>query len=140
MGVRGLSKRSDWRNRLNAYVEAQRRGGFAFGARDCALFVAGAVEAMTGIDYAAEYRGRYNTLQGGLHRVRASGYLDHIDMVASLFKEIPRMQAKVGDIAVIDGEDGGLALGVVGGSRIFVRHKAGLSTVDLTVIKRAFEI
>lgn len=34
---------------------------FAYGERDCCLWVANAVEAMTGVDIAAAFRGRYHS-------------------------------------------------------------------------------
>lgn len=41
---------------------------FAWGAHDCALLVADAAEALTGVDPAADLRGRYSS-EGGAHRL-----------------------------------------------------------------------
>lgn len=52
----------DWPERLAALVEARRSSPFAWGSNDCALFMADAVEAVTGEEPAAAFRG-YSTEQ-----------------------------------------------------------------------------
>lgn len=133
-------RRADWRERLRSYVDDCRRRPLREGTHDCALFAAGAVHAMTGVDHAEGFRGAYASLAGGLRRVRKAGYIDHVDMVAALYPEIrPAILAQVGDIAVVEGE-GGPSLGIVGGPRVFVLRPAGLVTLDLTTIQRAFRV
>lgn len=127
----GLTRLPDWRVRLQAYVETVRRRPFEYGETDCAIFVAGAVEAMTGEDHAAAYRGRYSTMAEGLALI---DYHDHVAMVAHYLAEIPRSalaQVEVGDIAVIRSPDGQAALGVVGGARVFCWTEGGLVTISL---------
>jgi hypothetical protein len=130
----------DWRPRLFAYVETARRQPFAHGRLDCALFVAGAVEAMTGSDPAAELRGRYTTRSEGARAIRRAGYIDHVDMVRALFPEIGKVEAGEGDIAVVPVEDD-LALGIVQGSgHIFLVGEGGLMLMDLLAAKTAFRV
>jgi uncharacterized protein DUF6950 len=130
---------SDWHARLVAYLDLCRGRSFAYGQHDCALFAAGAIEAMTGEDPAREWRGRYTTLRGGLRVIRKSGYHDHIEAVAALFVEIPVDQALPGDLAVV-GSEHGPALGVVQGAMIFVLGDAGLGMVARTMSTRAFRV
>lgn len=139
-----FAKRSDWRVRLHAYLADARQRTFGYGgadgSQDCALFVAGAVEAMTGIDPAAEYRGRYTTLTGGLRVLRKAGYIDHVDLVAATLPEVrPAHLAQVGDIAVVPSGDD-MVLGLVGGPRIFCWGEDALMTLDLLSISRAFRV
>jgi hypothetical protein len=61
----------DWETRLAAFLEPLRLRAFAWGKHDCCIFTAGAVEAMTGVDAMAEFRGRYST-QIGAKRARRS--------------------------------------------------------------------
>ena len=84
-----MSRLPNWRHRLASYVSDKARAEFDPGQTDCALFAAGAVEAVTGHDPAQGHRGRYNTIQGGLRRLRKSGTTDHVAMAARLFAEIP---------------------------------------------------
>lgn len=126
-----MTRRADWRSRLIAYIEASRNRPFAWGDFDCSTFAAGAVEAMTGIDHAAELRG-YSTLAGGLKRLQQAGYIDHVDMATALLDRQPRSQARFGDIAVIDAEEGA-ALGVVDGTGgvLAATMPSGLRRIDL---------
>ena len=130
----------DWPLRLVAYVTAQARRPFAPGDHDCALFVAGAVAAMTGEDPAEGVKGRYTTVKGGLRVLRAAGFADHVAAVAARCPEIPVLRAGVGDIAVVDGDDGLPALGIVQGEAIYVLHPTGLALLPLTRARRAFRV
>lgn len=56
-----LIKKTDWAERLAGFFAAQAGGTFAYGVKDCCLFVADGVQAMTGADLMADYRGRYNS-------------------------------------------------------------------------------
>lgn len=139
-----LYRRKDtWRTDLHQYMLSVWRAPFEWGKHDCALFAAGAVEAMTGEDPADEYRGHYSTLLGGLRLLNKNGFANHADFAASLFKEIHPSFAQVGDLAAIKVDDDGLfALGVVQGSRIYVLRpdEAGIGTVDLLDAERAFRV
>lgn len=135
-------RRSDWYARLSAYVEVVRRKPFVYGKHDCALFAAGAVEAMTGVDPAANLRGKYKTLAGGLRRLKKLGFANHAELAASMFEEVHPSHAQIGDIASIDLGDGAIALGVVQGARIFVLRPdaQGMATVDLLTASKAFRV
>lgn len=130
----------DWRPRLTEYVIAARARAFRPGAFDCALFAAGAIEAMTGIDPAASWRGGYRTLEDGEALLRSQGYTDHVDAVAALLEEVPPALARAGDMAVVE-TDEGAALGVVQGAGIYVVTPAGgLGVVDRLRAVRAFRV
>ena len=134
---------TNWRTALNDYVHAVMPKPFVWGQHDCATFAAGAVLAMTGVDPAEKYRGRYKTLIGGLRLLRKDGFDNHAELAASQFEEIHPSHAAVGDIAAVRIDDSALwALGVVNGPRIFVLRPdaSGLGTVDLLTAERAFRI
>lgn len=136
-----MKRYSFWREALFAYIHEVARRPFEWGNHDCGLFAAGAVQAMTGVDMASEYRGRYTTLLGGIRLLKKAGFADHAELAASLFEEIPVARAGVGDIAAIE-EDGQIALGIVQGPRIYVLRpdNAGIGTVGLLDAKRAFRV
>lgn len=132
--------RSDkWAVVLSQYLGEVARTPFAYGRNDCALFAAGAVKAMTGVDPAAAWRGRYRTLRGGLRILRADGHDDHIAAAAALLPEVAVAMAQPGDLAVVPTPDG-LALGVVQGRAIYVLRPDGLGLVDLLSATRAFRV
>lgn len=129
----------NWRARLSAYLSDVSRKGFRPGEHDCALFAAGAVEAMTGRDPAAAWRRTYRTIEDGLALLAQAGHADHVAFAADLFEEIPPILAQVGDLAAIrEGDD--LALGIVQGPMIYVLRPSGLGLVPLTFAERAFRI
>lgn len=135
-------RRSDWYARLSAYVEEVRRKPFVYGEHDCALFAAGAVDAMTGSDPAAGLRGKYKTIAGGFRQLKKLGFANHADLAASMFDEVHPSHAQIGDIAAIDLGSGAVALGVVQGARIFVLRPdmQGMATVDLLTASKAFRV
>lgn len=112
--------RSDnWETNLSEYLACCRETPFEWGAMDCGLFCAGAIIAMTGIDLAADMRGRYSTEFGAakaLHQYGGlSGYMD---------KVAPRVDpafAKRGDVVMREGSLG-LCLGT---KAVFVGQDEG---------------
>ena len=132
----------DWRARLGVYLARMARASFRPGRHDCALFAAGAVEAMTGTDIAASWRGTYRTLDAGQAALADAGFASHVDVVARLFRETSPALAQVGDLALLPSdlpEEPG-ALGVIQGPRVYALSPSGLELVDRLTIKRAFAV
>lgn len=134
-----MTRLPSWRTRLGAYLADASRTPFVEGRHDCALFAAGAVQAMTGVDPAAPFRHRYRTTKGGLRVLRRAGYRDHLALAEAHFEEVPTAFARVGDLAAVPGADGP-ALGVVQGERIFVLRPEGLGSVSLLQATRAWRV
>lgn len=131
----------DWRARLTAYVLASWSRPIEPGVFDCMLFGAGGVEAVTGVDLAADWRGRYTTITGGFRILKKAGYEDHIALVDAQLRRIPRAQAVVGDLAAVPGEDGAAALGIVQGALVYVLGSApGLALVSLESAISCWEV
>lgn len=128
-----------WRNILADYVAGAARAPYQPGIADCALFAAGAVDAITGSDHRRVWAGRYRCVTGGRRLVRAAGHADLVALVASSFAEVPVAYARPGDLAALAGSDGP-ALGVVQGEGIYVLTPAGLATVPLLTALRAFRV
>lgn len=133
-----MSRRADWRRQLMAYLAAAAGRKFRPGRHDCALFVAGAVEAMTDVDHARGFRG-YRTLAEGQRKLAQKGHDDHVALAASRFEEVPPLMARPGDVAVVPVE-GGAALGIVQGASIYLVGPDGFGTVPLTAADRAFRV
>lgn len=132
-----MPRKSDWQSALRSYLAASARRPFVYGRHDCATFVGGAVEAMTGTDPVAAYRGRYTTARGALRVTRRAGFASHIDYFATLFADTARPGP--GDIAVVEGEDGP-AVGIVQGTSIYAVGWAGMGILPLNMRLRAFEV
>jgi hypothetical protein len=118
----------DWKSRLTAYLAAKAPLLIEPGVHDCALFPAGAVEAMTGVDLAVEWRGRYTTFEEGFKA-----------LVARHFEEIAPAFAWAGDLAVVDGPLGP-SLGVVQGEGVYVLTGTRMGLLPLTHALRAFRV
>lgn len=97
-----LTRLPDWQPRLHAWLRAINGRPIEPGRHDCCLFGAGAIEAQTGVDIAAPWRGRYTTMAGGRRVLRKSGHADHIALIVALLPEIQASAAREGDIALIE--------------------------------------
>lgn len=132
-------RRPDWQGRLTAYLSECAHKPYQLGKHDCALFAAGAVEAVNGIDPAAQWRGRYETKAEGLRALKRAGHVDHIAATAAALPEIAPAFAAAGDICCLQDEaTGQLALGVVQGELIYVLREDGLGLVPHAAMRRAF--
>lgn len=65
-----LTRLADWQSRLQSCMDARRDAHFEYGVFDCCLFTCDCVEAVTGHDMAAWFRGRYGTRREALELVR----------------------------------------------------------------------
>ena len=139
MTAEPITRLHDWRPRLVAYLAGITAQPFAYGSHDCALFAAGAVEAITGRDLSAPYKGQYRSLEGGLKLLSASGLGDHVAVLRATFAEIAPAFAAVGDIAVI-GEVGTPALGVFEGEHIVVLRPEGIGFMPRAAATLAFRV
>lgn len=137
-----MLRHEDWRRRLGAYVKSVRAEPYAFGTQDCWLFIAGAVEAMTGIDHAAKHRGRYSTARGAISRVlKPIDAKNMFGVAGHYFEEIAPAFAQIGDIMAIPTDDiFGASLGILNGERILVVTASGIDTRDRSEATRAFKV
>jgi hypothetical protein len=130
----------DWRLRLHRYLRETHGHAIVPGQHDCCLFGAGGIQAQTGVDLAAGWRGRYTTFAGGRRVLRKAGYADHVDLIARHLTEAHPVHADEGDIAVVPVEDG-LAVGIVQGAAVYVLTADGrLGFAPMTGIQRLFKV
>lgn len=138
-----MSRKPDWKLHLMQYLAECARRPFEVGQHDCALFWAGAVEAMTGVDPADKWRGKYTTIAGGLKLLKKAGFSDHVAVAASMFVEIPVAFAAPGDLAVLPAADDPSSLamaGIVQGEGIYHLAPTGLAVAPLISATTAFRV
>lgn len=137
-----LNRLPDWRARFAAEMDRQRRDPFAWGQADCAIgLAAGAVQALTGQDLGAEWRGRYKTPAGALRVLRKAGHASLADAVAASLPEIHPVYADIGDIGLIEADGPlGCALCVVDFSGLIVLTENGHGRRPRDDMKRAFKV
>lgn len=133
----------DWRPRFEAVVDEIKWTQFDWKTQhDCVMgLVVRLVEAVTGVDHGAAYRGRYASETGALRVMRKAGFSDIADLVASILDEIHPSQAAIGDLVAFKVDTPfGHALGVVNGERAFVLRPEGIATMDILEADRAFKV
>lgn len=65
-----LERFDDWLARLEAQLALQQQKSFEWGAFDCALHACDCVLAITGVDLAADFRGKYSSQEEALAIMR----------------------------------------------------------------------
>lgn len=130
------------RARVAQWVRESMSMPFEWGKHDCALSAATAVQVQLkdGIDFGADFRGKYSTMEGGLKLLRKSGFKDHAELAASLLPEIPVSMAQIGDIVAVDFGEHGITLMLVAGHRIIGPMPDMAGNLPLTRAFRAFAV
>lgn len=110
-----LIRAADWEPRLHAVLDAYAAKPFEWGVSDCCLFIADAVQAMTGVDPAKPYRGRYSSETGArlaLRRYGAGTLLATFD--GAFGASVAPAFAHRGDIVLINELTAGVCMGPFG--------------------------
>lgn len=122
---------------------------FAWGGNDCALFAADGIEAMTGVDIAADFRGNYSDRDGAFALI---GELTGGSSVAGAAAwcaakhELPEWPnakfAQRGDLVVFTNSTGELIAGLVhlSGRHIVAVGEEGLYRFPITAVERAWHV
>jgi hypothetical protein len=131
----------DWEDRLSTYLDRVSEEPFAWGSHDCALFAAGAVRAMSGIDPAAAFRDQYDTREGSAAALREHGAGTLLKTVSAWFGPSKHVsQAKRGDVVMRDRTTLGIC---VGAYSYFVGEEHGqhgLVAIPTADCSRAFTV
>lgn len=100
----------EWDKLLAAIIKERRTSPFVWGQHDCCLFAADCALAMTGTDFAAEFRGQYDTAKGAARLIAERGGFEAM-ITGLLGKPVPVTLARRGDVVMLD-QDGHPALAV----------------------------
>lgn len=107
-----MTRHLDWEQRLGDYLDSVRDKPFCWGRHDCALHSANAVLAMTGEDFAAEFRGKYRSVAGSVRALRLYGAGDLASTMTAKFGEsISPAFAQRGDVVMSSTGDLGICMG-----------------------------
>jgi hypothetical protein len=93
-------RREDWTQHLHAVIEAARFKSFAWGQHDCCLFVADCIDAVMGTNYAATWRGSYESEEAAHNILQSTGGIEA--MLSGVFREIPKNFSSRGDVVLLD--------------------------------------
>lgn len=102
---------------------------FTWGENDCALFAAACVEAQTGIDLGAQFRGRYDDAEGARWMISEAAGAAGLKGLVTRYLGTPTMAApQSGDVVGRRFDRSGYCLGVVaGGKAYFLRADTGMA-------------
>lgn len=134
MGTDLIMRFEHWERRLNAIVERYGRMPFEWGVRDCAMFVAECVWAVTQKDPAAAWRRTYADAAGARRLLAAhGGFAGLVEAgLAAIGAPSERIHPNFGqrgDVCLLADETGGAvaaALGICLGAEVAGKSPAGL--------------
>lgn len=126
---------SNWESNLSDYLISKRQEPFQYGKHDCAHFVAGAVEAITGENPMADITDSYDSQIGSLRVLKRLGFDDVEQFTDTKFISILVGFAQTGDIALYDG-----SLGIVISSKAVFASEIGYTFVDRSEWLNAWEV
>lgn len=137
-----MKRLPNWQGRL---AEALKRAGavpYAWGANDCALgLAAAAVEAVTGADLGAQFRGLYDTEEGALKVLRDQGAKSLHELVGRYLPPIPLGDMRIGDLAAVPHDSAfGSLMAVCNGERLIVLGPDGRGTLPRAAAAMAFRV
>lgn len=142
-----LTRLPNWQSALSAYLLSVYAVRFHYGELDCGLFVAGAIRAMTGVDVAADLRGRYRNRREAFAAIRAlcghptmGAIADHLARVHGI-EEISVLCAQRGDaVQLRHGRAASLGIVAMHGTEILTPYAAGILRLPLSHATRAWRI
>ncbi|KPP88746.1 MAG: hypothetical protein HLUCCO07_11985 [Rhodobacteraceae bacterium HLUCCO07] len=134
-----MKRLADWRPRLRRFLDWSAVRPIEPGWHDCCLFGAGALEAQTGRDLAAPWRGQYSSFAEGYRLLRRAGYTGPVEFISHHLREEHLSAARCGDIAVVPTDDGD-AVGVVQGETVYALSQWGLALLPMDARFRFFRV
>jgi hypothetical protein len=142
-----LTRKPNWdTDAFDKFLLSRATAPFAWGSNDCALFAADAIEAITGMDIAADFRGLYRDEASAWKAIRKVCKGTTVEDAAVYCAEkfglrewqYPLM-ARRGDLVVLP-ESGSIIAGVVhlNGRHLISVGEDGLKRFPITQVKRAW--
>ena len=133
---------------LHAYLVAHNQDTFSWGTNDCCLFAANAIQAMTGVDIASDFRDKYTTELGAMKAIKDVSGGSSVEDAAvycatkhGLVEWSAPLLAQRGDLVLVQDADR-LIAGVVhlNGKHVISIGEQGLKRLPLTSVTRAWKV
>jgi hypothetical protein len=144
-----LKRKQHWATRAyHHFLPSRAKMPFEWGKHDCALFAADGIEAITGVDIAAEFRGQYSDEAGAWKAIQTITGGETVEDAAAWcaarhgLAELPLpLFAQRGDLCIVE-DSGRLIAGLVhlSGRHIVAAGEDGLHRLPITAIKRAWRV
>ena len=143
-----MIRKPEWQELLHSFLVANVKQPFAWGTWDCALFSANAIQSFTGVDLAADFRGKYTDEAGAMATIKTvTGGITVEDAAVYAAKQHGLVEWKTalfaqrGDLVLYQGSEG-LAAGIVhfNGIHCLFVTPTGLHKIPLRQCKRAWKV
>ncbi|MFZ0662535.1 MAG: hypothetical protein WAM66_07585 [Acidobacteriaceae bacterium] len=144
-----LKRTTHWAAReFHQFLLARAATPFAWGANDCCLFAADAIESFTGVDLAEDFRGKYHDEASAMALIRqlagtatVEGAVLYCAQTHDLAEWSAPLFAQRGDLVLVE-DAGRLVSGVVhlNGRHVAVVGESGLKRLPIRGVKRAWKI
>jgi hypothetical protein len=135
---------------LHSFLLSRAKMPFEWGVNDCCLFPADAIQAFTGIDLAADFRGKYATEAQAFALIKSvTGGATVADAAAwcatkyGLQERVHPLMAQRGDLVVLEETPGAaLIAGIVhlSGRHVVTVGESGLKKLCITTVRRVWAI
>lgn len=140
-----LTRLDNWHTALTHYINEERTEGFEWGTHDCALWAADCVHVITGVDFAKDARGTYNTPIGAYKTLlKVYGVENLKEVFSSRFVEQPICYARPGDVVFQNSNYEGfnVGIGICNGKHSFFvnDYETGLEEFDTLDLDGCFWI
>ncbi len=131
----------NWPEKLHEVIKKAKGESFKWGTHDCALFTCDCIEAMTGIDYAKRFRGKYKSEKGSWKALKKIEGVTKLSKLADklLGDRIELSRASRGDLVILLDEDREV-LGVVVGTHAVFLSPDGIQMRILGECKYAWRV
>lgn len=131
----------DWVERLDALVRERLPQPFAWGTHDCCTWAADAVQAVTGDDPMAAWRGSYASQEAAEAVIGPGGLSAHVAHVMALYgaPECPPRLAQRGDVVMVEVGNETLC-GVVVGTSVLITGTERMCRVPMRRVVRAWAV
>jgi len=94
------TRHPQWEQRLHELVDANIDRPYKYGAWDCMLWPAAAIQAVTGKNVGAPHRGKYRSAASASRYLRSIGFDSPEQMLDSIFEQKPIGFAMRGDLVL----------------------------------------
>ena len=149
-----LARVQHWATRaFHDFLLARANEPFAWGSHDCALFAADGIQALTGVDIAADFRGKYSDEAGAIAAIKSIANGTTVEEAAAycaaqhnLAEWKSPLLAQRGDLVTLE-DDGRIIAGLIhlSGRHIVAAGETGLKRILIhdgttSPIRRAWHV
>lgn len=132
-------RKDNWPRIISEEINNHKDVPFVWGEKDCCLAVADIMLAYTGVDFAAEFRGKYKTAKGSLMALKKHG---KGSLKATLDAKLPSIEvaeAGRGDIGLVKTE-GGESLAIIFSNIAWAMHDEGIVDLPMSSLICAWRV